>query len=200
MALSGKTIVFTGALMMQRKIAASLAEKAGATVGSSVTNNTDIVVAGPDAINTAKVTAAKAKGVTIWTEQDFGKGVMGKGAPKAASAKDKAKAKAKAAPKASPAKSTPKKSASSESVGLKKKASSGAVGQSATKKAKGAKVVDREVPGRDNRSVYQDFAIKLNQTNVGGNNNKFYIIQVLEGDGKFFTWNRWGRVGEPGQN
>ena len=36
----------------------------------------------------------------------------------------------------------------------------------------------------------------LNQTNIGHNNNKFYVAQVLveaEG-GEYFTWNRWGRV------
>ncbi|CAJ2629108.1 unnamed protein product [Trifolium pratense] len=42
----------------------------------------------------------------------------------------------------------------------------------------------------------------LNQTNVGDNNNKFYIIQVLESDdgGKFLVYNRWGRVGIKGQD
>lgn len=40
----------------------------------------------------------------------------------------------------------------------------------------------------------------LNQTNVGDNNNKFYIIQVLENDsgGNFLVYTRWGRVGAKG--
>jgi poly [ADP-ribose] polymerase len=40
----------------------------------------------------------------------------------------------------------------------------------------------------------------LNQTNVDGNNNKFYRIQILEpkSGGPFQTWTRWGRVGERG--
>ncbi|XP_049378446.1 poly [ADP-ribose] polymerase 2 isoform X6 [Solanum stenotomum] len=40
----------------------------------------------------------------------------------------------------------------------------------------------------------------LNQTNVGNNNNKFYIIQVLENDsgGNFLVYTRWGRVGAKG--
>ncbi|VFQ76921.1 unnamed protein product [Cuscuta campestris] len=40
----------------------------------------------------------------------------------------------------------------------------------------------------------------LNQTNVGQNNNKFYVIQALEfdGGGKFLVYNRWGRVGAKG--
>lgn len=42
----------------------------------------------------------------------------------------------------------------------------------------------------------------LNQTNVDGNNNKFYRIQILEdrSSGSFICWTRWGRVGERGQN
>ncbi|XP_027363391.1 poly [ADP-ribose] polymerase 2 [Abrus precatorius] len=42
----------------------------------------------------------------------------------------------------------------------------------------------------------------LNQTNVGDNNNKFYVIQVLESDngGEFLVYNRWGRVGVKGQD
>ncbi|KAL4235039.1 Poly [ADP-ribose] polymerase 2 [Mactra antiquata] len=42
----------------------------------------------------------------------------------------------------------------------------------------------------------------LNQTNVSNNNNKYFIIQLLEADGKksYYTWFRWGRVGYSGQN
>jgi poly [ADP-ribose] polymerase len=40
----------------------------------------------------------------------------------------------------------------------------------------------------------------LNQTNIGHNNNKYYVIQVIELDGHYYTWTRWGRVGEPGAN
>ena len=40
----------------------------------------------------------------------------------------------------------------------------------------------------------------LNQTNAGGNNNKFYRVQILvSGIGDFRTWTRWGRVGEIGK-
>jgi predicted DNA-binding WGR domain protein len=40
------------------------------------------------------------------------------------------------------------------------------------------------------------------QTNLGNdNNNKFYIIQVLQSSsGQYFTWNRWGRLGAEGQS
>ncbi|KAK3085759.1 hypothetical protein FSP39_008277 [Pinctada imbricata] len=42
----------------------------------------------------------------------------------------------------------------------------------------------------------------LNQTNVGNNNNKYYIIQLLEENAKksYHVWQRWGRVGYSGQN
>uniref|UniRef100_A0A8C6FW70 Poly [ADP-ribose] polymerase n=1 Tax=Moschus moschiferus TaxID=68415 RepID=A0A8C6FW70_MOSMO len=48
--------------------------------------------------------------------------------------------------------------------------------------------------------VHEDYDCTLNQTNIGSNNNKFYIIQLLEEGDCFFCWNRWGRVGEVGQS
>eukprot|EP01059_Diplonema_ambulator_P037159 TRINITY_DN9675_c0_g3_i1.p1 TRINITY_DN9675_c0_g3~~TRINITY_DN9675_c0_g3_i1.p1 ORF type:complete len:624 (+),score=278.94 TRINITY_DN9675_c0_g3_i1:54-1874(+) len=66
---------------------------------------------------------------------------------------------------------------------------------------KGGRTVDREVPNKDAYSVVEDWAVLLNQTNIGNNNNKFYIIQLLQNNiGKYSLWTRWGRVGESGQN
>ena len=48
--------------------------------------------------------------------------------------------------------------------------------------------------------VVDDWDAMLNQTNIGANNNKYYVIQLVASGGKFHTWTRWGRVGEPGQN
>ncbi|XP_043933407.1 protein mono-ADP-ribosyltransferase PARP3 [Protopterus annectens] len=48
--------------------------------------------------------------------------------------------------------------------------------------------------------VYEDFDCMLNQTNIGHNNNKFYIIQLIDFSGQYYCWNRWGRVGEVGQS
>lgn len=48
--------------------------------------------------------------------------------------------------------------------------------------------------------VYEDYDCTLNQTNISANNNKFYIIQLIEHGGTYSTWNRWGRVGEVGQS
>lgn len=51
-----------------------------------------------------------------------------------------------------------------------------------------------------NSEVHEDYDCMLNQTNIGNNNNKFYVIQVLLSGGKYYCWTRWGRVGESGQN
>lgn len=48
--------------------------------------------------------------------------------------------------------------------------------------------------------VVDDYDCMLNQTNIGHNNNKYYVIQVLQSGGNYYSWNRWGRVGEPGAN
>ena len=41
----------------------------------------------------------------------------------------------------------------------------------------------------------------LNQTNIGNNNNKFFLIQCLQrtGTDEYASWFRWGRVGYEGQ-
>lgn len=47
-----------------------------------------------------------------------------------------------------------------------------------------------------------DYASTLNQSNIGNNNNKFYILQVLESESNpnnFYFFTRWGRVGVTGQ-
>lgn len=71
---------------------------------------------------------------------------------------------------------------------------------------KGGAAVDSLVPNKDSYRVLQDnnktYSATLNQSNLDANNNKFYIVQVLqnEASGNIFVWNRWGRVGVPGQN
>ncbi|XP_068097266.1 poly [ADP-ribose] polymerase 2 [Hyperolius riggenbachi] len=46
------------------------------------------------------------------------------------------------------------------------------------------------------------YDVMLNQTNLQFNNNKYYLIQLLEDDNvrNFSVWMRWGRVGKVGQN
>ncbi|XP_053325774.1 LOW QUALITY PROTEIN: protein mono-ADP-ribosyltransferase PARP3 [Spea bombifrons] len=48
--------------------------------------------------------------------------------------------------------------------------------------------------------VFEDYDCMLNQTNIGSNNNKFYIIQLIAQNGNYHCWTRWGRVGEVGQS
>jgi len=125
-----------------------------------------------------------------------------------ASARPDPKAKARPEPKAAsnkrpapepPAAAQPALKRGRTAELLEKAKSAAASGSSGGNRSR---VVDSLVPGRDGKKVYEDYAIKLNQTHCEGgmNNNKFYIIQVLEDGGKFFAWTRWGRVGEPGQN
>lgn len=71
---------------------------------------------------------------------------------------------------------------------------------------KGGAAVDALVPNKDTYRVFQDanksYSATLNQANLDHNNNKFYIVQILmhEATANLFVWNRWGRVGVPGQN
>lgn len=60
--------------------------------------------------------------------------------------------------------------------------------------------VDEHCSIKSKAKVHEDFDCMLNQTNIGANNNKFYVIQVLESGGKYYCWTRWGRVGEVGQS
>ncbi|KAG8007842.1 Poly [ADP-ribose] polymerase 3 [Nibea albiflora] len=65
---------------------------------------------------------------------------------------------------------------------------------------KGKRKVDEVCELSQGAEVYEDYDCMLNQTNIGNNNNKFYVIQVLSEKASYFLWNRWGRVGESGQN
>lgn len=81
-------------------------------------------------------------------------------------------------------------------MSLKRKRDSSDDGGKSAKRPK----LDTSFPGKG--QVYGEsgtyYDAMLNQTNVGANNNKYYIIQVVEEGGKYVCWTRWGRVGEPG--
>ncbi|KAF9428510.1 Poly [ADP-ribose] polymerase 2 [Podila epigama] len=51
--------------------------------------------------------------------------------------------------------------------------------------------------------VYVDSEVawnaRLNQTNIGVNNNKFYLIQLIQNRGNYGVFCQWGRVGAVGQ-
>ena len=70
------------------------------------------------------------------------------------------------------------------------------------RKKKRQRKVDVHVPLSSSYEVEGDWDCMLNQTNIGQNNNKYYVIQMLSKKmtGRLYVWNRWGRVGEPGQN
>lgn len=76
--VSGKTVVFTGALeKMTRDEAKAMAERLGAKVAGSVSKKTDYVVAGPGA--GSKLADAKKHGVNVLSEDDWFKLVGVKG-------------------------------------------------------------------------------------------------------------------------
>ena len=67
---SGKTVVLTGRLeQYTRKEAGELIVSFGGTVTSSVSGNTDLLIAGERA--GSKYTQAEQLGVTIWDEAQF---------------------------------------------------------------------------------------------------------------------------------
>ncbi|OWM78083.1 hypothetical protein CDL15_Pgr018652 [Punica granatum] len=80
---------------------------------------------------------------------------------------------------------------------------------------KGAAVLDQWLPDHIKAHYHvlqlgdDIYDAMLNQTNVGENNNKFYVIQLLDetiynaesdGGGSYMVYYRWGRVGVKGQD
>ncbi|TYK18137.1 poly [Cucumis melo var. makuwa] len=73
---------------------------------------------------------------------------------------------------------------------------------------KGSAVLDQWLPDQIKTHYHvlqvgdEIYAAMLNQTNIGNNNNKFYVIQALESDGgdTYMVYTRWGRVGVKGQD
>ncbi|XP_042856863.1 poly [ADP-ribose] polymerase 2-like isoform X2 [Penaeus japonicus] len=71
---------------------------------------------------------------------------------------------------------------------------------------KGRAAVDALCPIAKTSHVYEDgddiYDCMLNQTNIEFNNNKYYLIQLLQSDtgNTYSVWMRWGRVGANGQN
>jgi len=102
--------------------------------------------------------------------------------------------------------SKPKKSASSKKSAAKVEEETPKL-KSVTLKGKAP--VDPDCPQASSHHVFSEgddiWDAMLNQTNIdeknNKNNNKFYIIQLLEGDlGQGYgVWMRWGRVGYSGQ-
>ncbi len=71
---------------------------------------------------------------------------------------------------------------------------------------KGKTMVDVKVPNGSTYHVYEEngkaYAASLMWSDLKNNNNKYYIVQLLQSDtngSQFTVWNRWGRVGQDGQ-
>lgn len=197
MSLDGKTIVFTGTLNTKRADATRQAREAGATVTGSVSGKTDILVAGAGA--GAKMAEAQAKGVEVWTEDEFLAALSGKKRKGPAAAKKEPaakKGKAAAAEKKEPA---VKKAAAVKKEPAAKKGKKAAAAAAAEEEeeeeevppvkkepkkvaaaAGGPKVrkPDRSIANGSAYTVMDDYDVKLMQTNIGGgqNNNKVLIL------------------------
>lgn len=142
-------------------------------------------------------------------EEDFLKHVSGK-----AVAKSPPKSKAKLQPEPAKAKAAGKtKRADADDEPAPKKAKAEPKGKKATADANnalsapivqknnstGSISVDTHCGYRNaGGKVHADFGITLNQTNIDQNNNKFYIIQLINTGSGFALYTRYGRVGETG--
>merc|ERR1712062_94796 len=73
-----------------------------------------------------------------------------------------------------------------------------------TLKFSGSAPVDKRCPWYGSAEVLESdgsvWDAMLNQTNIGSNNNKFYVLQVLKKGASYGFWTRWGRVGVAGQD
>ena len=68
----------------------------------------------------------------------------------------------------------------------------------ATKKSTKKKKLDDFYPNPSG-VVYEDYACMLTQANIQRNNNKFYVIQLIERGSSYTVFTRWGRIGEDGK-
>ncbi|RQM26885.1 hypothetical protein B5M09_005431 [Aphanomyces astaci] len=194
MSLAGKVVAFTGKLeSFTRAEAASKVKDAGGVVSSSVTKKTTHLVVGSD----GKVDKA-APGTVVWTETEFTAAL--------------AKATSKAVPSpTSPVAMSVKNKATSAAVGKGKKRAAAAPPTTPEKKPKTEATIksspvrvttrkpDKHLAGRDQFTIVDDFTTDLMQTNIGENNNKFYILQLVATSGQYHVFTRWGRLGDVGQ-
>jgi poly [ADP-ribose] polymerase 2/3/4 len=217
--LAGKTVVFSGKLSQTRANMQRIGREAGANVTGSVSGNTDILVAGSGSGD--KMIEAEAFGTTVWTEDEFNDAI-GAGGDESSDdepAPKKAAPKRAAAKRAAPKKAAPKRAAvkrkaevvssdddSDEDPEVQQQLKKAKLDQGAKKSGGKSVPVDEHHAWASNSSaqVYTDdegiWACMLNQTNIAANNNKFYVIQLVELGGQYATFTRWGRVGERGQN
>ena len=124
-------------------------------------------------------------------------------ATKKKTTKKKAAKKKKVAAKKKAAKKKPaaKKSKKTAPKAAKKAATRVAASPKKKSTVKASRIpVDEHCHLSGKAEVVGDWDAMLNQTNIGANNNKFYVIQLVKQGAKYYTWTRWGRVGETGQS
>jgi poly [ADP-ribose] polymerase len=77
--------------------------------------------------------------------------------------------------------------------------------KSVTMVRKGRAAVDPDCPIAPSTHVFEDlhtgaiYDVLLNQVDIVNNHNKYYIIQMLQGDAnpnQWHVWTKWGRVGK----
>eukprot|EP00667_Euglena_gracilis_P003046 EG_transcript_3054 len=191
--LAGQVVCITGTLSMLRAKAVQLLEDNGATQANTVTAKCTILLCGSGAEGTSKYLQAKARGIRLLTEDEL---IAMVSPDAAAGSPTPTPAVAEAEGTAAEAESSPAaaKSATKSATGTQK----------LIKKGRG--VVDVHSGMADKAHIYEEgddvYQVMLNQTNIGQNNNKFYVIQLLEADagGKWWVWTRWARVGQVGQS
>ncbi|EQC27310.1 hypothetical protein SDRG_05006 [Saprolegnia diclina VS20] len=201
-ALEGQVVALSGKLAtMTRADATAQIVEAGGTVSSTVTKKTSILVAA-DGTEGKKTQTAAAQGVVIWTEAQLVAALSG-AAPASVVVKDefeeKPAAKKKRAAKdeaAPPAKKPKAEEVKPEAVKGETSDPPPALGE-----RRGARRPDKHLSTREKFEIFDDYSTDLMQTNIGHNNNKFYIIQLLQAtaDSTFHVFTRWGRLGEAGQ-
>jgi poly [ADP-ribose] polymerase len=201
--LEGEVICQTGTFSKTRAEMVELIEDNGATIANTVTKACTLLAYAPDGKNSSKYHQAAGKGVKCVTEQELMAMIDGSAAPVAKEEPEQEKAAARAKPAAA-AKSDAAVKPEPEAEPAKSTAKSGPGTQKMTKKGRG--VVDVHSGMAETAHIFEEgndvYQVTLNQTNIGQNNNKFYIIQLLEADagGKWWVWTRWARVGQVGQS
>ena len=195
--LLGEVLCFTGTMSKTRAECTKLAEKAGAEVKKTVTKAVTVLV---EASGKGGAKAASAgKDVRVINEAQFLK-LASAGADDDDDDDDESGSESESD---EPVQAKSKSGKSAKSTKSEKSTKGGEGKVKLIKKGKG--VVD-VLSGKASThhvvehggSIYQAM---LNQTNlVGANNNKFYVVQLLEADvgGGFIVFTRWGRVGVPG--
>ena len=119
-------------------------------------------------------------------------------------AKGKAGGKQKAAAQSGPPPKSQKVSMKGSTAQVRYGGTAAKSGGQVQQVVKGRAAADASCPHAAEMHVYDGggddvYDALLNQADIGENKNKYYILQLMESDASphtYYTWNRWGRVGE----